>query len=67
VLNAIAEKRNTGSNRVIQKTGFHYVGEVDIEDDILNHYKLTKSEWISAQSSLTKTPIDMHLKGQTTV
>ncbi|MFB5677520.1 GNAT family N-acetyltransferase [Paenibacillus terreus] len=25
VLNAVAKKRNTGSNRVIQKSGFHFV------------------------------------------
>ncbi|MFB5759359.1 GNAT family N-acetyltransferase [Paenibacillus medicaginis] len=52
VLNAVAEKRNTGSNRVIQKNGFHYVGEVQIEDHLLNHYKLTRSEWAAFQSSL---------------
>ncbi|MDN4494442.1 GNAT family N-acetyltransferase [Ureibacillus sp. BA0131] len=45
LLNAVALKRNLGSNRVIQKCGFRFLGEVEIEDEAHYHYTLHKNEW----------------------
>ncbi len=39
VLNAVALVRNVSSNRVIQKSGFEYIGTTDIDDETYNHYR----------------------------
>lgn len=44
ILNAIALTQNISSNRVIQKTGFNYIGDIDIENQTYHHYTLHKSE-----------------------
>lgn len=43
LLNTIVLTRNISSNRVIQKSGFNYVGEIDIENQKYYHYTLQKS------------------------
>ncbi|MBJ8108391.1 GNAT family N-acetyltransferase [Bacillus wiedmannii] len=46
VLNAIALINNAPSNKVIEKCRFTYLGQQMIENQIYNHYVLSKSEWI---------------------
>jgi len=46
VLNAIALIKNVPSNKVIEKCGFTYLGQQMIENQIYNHYVLSKSGWI---------------------
>ncbi|EJR62518.1 hypothetical protein IIO_02449 [Bacillus cereus VD115] len=46
VLNAIALINNVPSNKVIEKCGFTYMSEQTIENQLYNHYVLSKSEWI---------------------
>lgn len=46
VLNAIALFNNVASNKVIEKCRFTYLGQQTIENQIYNHYVLSKSEWI---------------------
>ncbi|HDX9621294.1 TPA: GNAT family N-acetyltransferase [Bacillus anthracis] len=46
VLNAIALINNVASNKVIEKCGFIYKCQQRIENQIYNHYQLSKSEWI---------------------
>ncbi|HHB2167475.1 MULTISPECIES: GNAT family N-acetyltransferase [Bacillus] len=46
VLNAIALINNVASNKVIEKCGFIYLSEQEIENQLYNHYQLSKSEWI---------------------
>ncbi|XLP24467.1 GNAT family N-acetyltransferase [Bacillus toyonensis] len=46
VLNAIALINNVSSNKVIGKCGFTYMSEQTIENQLYNHYVLSKSEWI---------------------
>ncbi|MED2486407.1 GNAT family N-acetyltransferase, partial [Bacillus thuringiensis] len=46
VLNAIALINNAPSNKVIKKCGFTYLSEQKIENQLYNHYVLSKSEWI---------------------
>ncbi|MEH7030266.1 GNAT family N-acetyltransferase [Bacillus wiedmannii] len=45
-LNAIALIKNVPSNKVIEKCGFTYLGQQMIENQIYNHYVLSKSGWI---------------------
>ncbi|PES67821.1 GNAT family N-acetyltransferase [Bacillus cereus] len=45
-LNAIAVINNAPSNKVIEKCGFTYLSQQTIEDQLYNHYVLTKSVWI---------------------
>lgn len=46
VLNAIALINNVPSNKVIEKCGFAYLSQQTIENQIYNHYVLSKSEWV---------------------
>ncbi|RWS44740.1 N-acetyltransferase [Bacillus mycoides] len=46
VLNAIALINNISSNKVIEKCGFTYMSQQTIENQLYNHYLLSKSEWI---------------------
>ncbi|HFK1685625.1 TPA: GNAT family N-acetyltransferase, partial [Bacillus tropicus] len=46
LLNAIALINNVASNKVIGKCRFTYLGQQTIENQIYNHYVLSKSEWI---------------------
>ncbi|MED0948879.1 GNAT family N-acetyltransferase [Bacillus mobilis] len=46
VLNAIALINNVPSNKVIEKCGFAFLSQQTIENQIFNHYVLSKSEWI---------------------
>ncbi|HDX9653388.1 N-acetyltransferase [Bacillus wiedmannii] len=46
VLNAIALISNVPSNKVIEKCEFAYLSQQTIENQIYNHYVLSKSEWI---------------------
>lgn len=46
VLNAIALINNVASNKVIEKCGFTYLSQQTIENQIFNHYVLSKCEWI---------------------
>ncbi|WP_462411733.1 GNAT family N-acetyltransferase [Neobacillus sp. Marseille-QA0830] len=45
ILNAVALPRNTGSNKVIQKIGFQYINDVEINNQTHHHYLLHKSAW----------------------
>lgn len=45
LLNAIALTHNIGSIRVIQKSAFKFVEEIEIEGKLYNHYTINKSEW----------------------
>ncbi|MFO1444034.1 GNAT family N-acetyltransferase [Bacillus sp. Bva_UNVM-123] len=47
LLNTIVLPHNVSSNRVIQKCGFRYNGDIKIEDQQFYHYTLTKEEWES--------------------
>lgn len=47
LLNAIVLLQNASSNRVIQKSGFNFIEEIEIENQKYNHYTLHKSEWQS--------------------
>ncbi|QYK63342.1 GNAT family N-acetyltransferase [Paenibacillus sp. S25] len=44
-LNAIALLENGASNRVIQKSNFKFVGEIVIDDEIYNHFKIHKIDF----------------------
>ncbi|MEK4458290.1 GNAT family N-acetyltransferase [Paenibacillus sp. FSL R10-2748] len=44
-LNAIALLENGASNRVIQKSNFKFVGEIEIDDEVYNHYKIHKIDF----------------------
>ncbi|EEL70628.1 Acetyltransferase, GNAT [Bacillus mycoides] len=46
VLNAIALINNVPSNKIIEKCGFTYMSQQTIENQLYNHYLLSKSEWI---------------------
>ncbi|MGN5652166.1 GNAT family N-acetyltransferase [Bacillus sp. Brlt_9] len=46
VLNAISLINNVPSNKVIKKSGFTFLSEQKIENQLYNHYLLSKSEWI---------------------
>ncbi|QWH42555.1 GNAT family N-acetyltransferase [Bacillus mycoides] len=46
ILNAIALINNVPSNKVIEKCGFTYMSQQTIENQLYNHYLLSKSEWI---------------------
>ncbi|MED1559173.1 GNAT family N-acetyltransferase [Bacillus paramycoides] len=46
VLNAVALINNVPSNKVIEKCGFNYLNQQTIENQLFNHYILSKSEWI---------------------
>lgn len=46
VLNAIALINNVASNKVIEKCGFTYKNQLNIENQLYNYYILSKSEWI---------------------
>jgi len=43
MLNAVALTHNHSSNKVIQKSGFNYVDQIEIEGQTYNHYKLYKA------------------------
>lgn len=44
-LNAIALTYNTPSNRVIQKCGFKFLGNIELASQDFYYYKLRKSQW----------------------
>ncbi|MGE7665217.1 GNAT family N-acetyltransferase [Ureibacillus composti] len=44
-LNAVALTRNISSNRVIQKTGFKLISEIEINNELHYHYTLHKDDW----------------------
>ncbi|PGK33990.1 GNAT family N-acetyltransferase [Bacillus anthracis] len=46
LLNAIALINNVASNKVIEKCGFTYKNQLNIENQLYNHYILSKSKWI---------------------
>ncbi|MDM5333080.1 GNAT family N-acetyltransferase [Ureibacillus composti] len=46
-LNAVALTRNIRSNRVIQKTGFKLISELEINNELHYHYTLLKEDWKS--------------------
>lgn len=45
VLNAIALPHNFASNKVIQKCGFNYIGDIEVEGQQFKYYKLNKNEY----------------------
>lgn len=49
-LNAVALIHNTPSNRVIQKCGFEFVRNIEIDNEKYNYYKLCKDDWITRYS-----------------
>lgn len=50
LLNAVVLPHNVGSNKVIQKCGFHHNGNIEIEGAQHYHYILRKDEWKSMKS-----------------
>ncbi|PIE92932.1 GNAT family N-acetyltransferase [Bacillus fungorum] len=46
VFNAITLINNVASNKVIEKCGFTYKNQLNIENQLYNYYILSKSEWI---------------------
>ena len=46
VINAVALINNISSNKVIEKCGFTYMSQQTIENELYNHYILSKSEWM---------------------
>lgn len=44
-LHALAHIHNLPSNRVIQKSGFHYINSIEIDNENYHCYKLSKREW----------------------
>lgn len=42
-LNAIALVQNTASNKVIKKSGLHFLKSIEIENEVYNHYTLSKN------------------------
>ena len=47
LLNTVVLTQNVSSKRVIEKSGFNFVGEIEIENQKYYHYTLYKSEWQS--------------------
>jgi len=47
LLNTIVLTQNVSSNKVIQKSGFNFLGDLEIENEKYYHYTLLKSEWQS--------------------
>lgn len=47
LLNAIALLENSGSNKVIQKSGFTCIGDIAFDGQAYHHYILRKSDWLS--------------------
>ncbi|MBS4191991.1 GNAT family N-acetyltransferase [Bacillus sp. FJAT-49705] len=45
LLNAVARIDNVSSNKVIQKIGFHFIGDIEIKEQKYYHYTLHKNEW----------------------
>ncbi|MGN7478762.1 GNAT family N-acetyltransferase [Solibacillus silvestris] len=43
-LNAVVLPRNVASNKVIEKGGFHLIGNVEIEGQLYYHYTLVKND-----------------------
>lgn len=54
VINAIALTYNKPSNRVIQKSGFNFIGNIEIESEEFCQYKLNKNEWINKRREVYK-------------
>ncbi|TKI48251.1 GNAT family N-acetyltransferase [Lysinibacillus tabacifolii] len=50
LLNTVVLPHNLGSNKVIQKCGFRFNGEIEIEDQIHYHYTLNKEDWKGKKS-----------------
>jgi ribosomal-protein-alanine N-acetyltransferase len=50
-LNTVVLPRNVSSNKVIQKCGFRFNGEIEIEDQTHYHYTLNKEDWKSKNSN----------------
>ncbi|QAY65948.1 GNAT family N-acetyltransferase [Paenibacillus protaetiae] len=48
-ISAIALPDNTPSNRVIQKCGFRLQGQIAIENEMYNRYRLDQQEWVHLQ------------------
>jgi RimJ/RimL family protein N-acetyltransferase len=53
IINAVALINNVSSNKVIEKCGFNYLGQQTIENEIYNHYVLSKSEFNFSKSVIT--------------
>ncbi len=53
LLNAVARIDNVSSNKVIQKIGFHFIGDIEIDDQKFYHYTIHKKEWEKAKVSGT--------------
>ncbi len=45
----IALRENTASNRVIQKSSFYFVHEIEIKNQTYNYYELSKKNWMNSQ------------------
>ncbi len=43
-LSAVAALHNHASNKVLQKSGFQYIGEIALEDGQHHYYRLSKTE-----------------------
>ena len=45
ILNAVALQDNPASNKVIEKCGFAFQGQRMIDEELFNHYILTRTDW----------------------
>ncbi|GGA60064.1 N-acetyltransferase [Ornithinibacillus halotolerans] len=45
-LNTVVVLQNKASIKVIEKCGFQYVGDIDIDEQLHHHYKLLKKDWV---------------------
>ncbi|MDZ5472245.1 GNAT family N-acetyltransferase [Bacillus sp. 31A1R] len=54
LLNTIVLIENISSNRVIQKCGFQFVGDIEIEGENYHHYTLHKNEWNNKTNGIVK-------------
>jgi len=46
-LNAVVLPRNGASNKVIEKCGFRFSGDVEIEEQLHDHFILEKNDWMN--------------------
>jgi RimJ/RimL family protein N-acetyltransferase len=44
-LNAVALTCNLSSNKVIEKSGFNFISNIEIDNEKYNYYRICKSEW----------------------
>ncbi len=54
LFNTVVLHHNVSSNKVIQKCGFRFSGDIEIDNQMHYHYILNKEAWISNQTKTIK-------------